>query len=480
MRIVAVTVRRPALLMTACGLLSLAIYIGAFVAPYNLYRLARLGSPADLGEISGYSSSACALYVGAVTVLFGLYLLALRWAWRLEGWQPCLWVIALGLVAAVILTQVYPYAATDVFLYIVRGRVLGIYGRNSMLVPPGAFPTAPYLPFQSEWTRTPSPYGPLWEWTAAALARLGDGSLVRSLLVFKAFGFLNYLGCMALIIAILRTGRAGRILPGLLAFAWNPLVLLETHAMAHNDLYMVLFILLALWFWQRKRYLWVLVALALGGLIKYVPFLLLPPTWVLMRRRLPEGLWWRYVLLGGLISIVLAVLLMIPLWPGWAQWELTRQMDRIHTSGAAWVIIVLGRFIPQALAFTIGLWLMRISFALAWVIILVQVARRDGSLAQGYYHLLYAWLALGAVAFGYWYVSWLIALIPLIPGRELRGRTISFAWCGLLSMAIYTFGIGLQFWRLHLIAVPFTFVLPFLLSRGLMRLFPDPDSETGG
>ena len=466
MRIVAVTVRRPALLMTACGLLSLAIYIGAFVAPYNLYRLARLGSPADLGEISRYSFSACALYVGAVTVLFGLYLLALRWARHLEGWQPCLWVIALGLAAAAILTQVYPYTATDAFLYIVRGRVLGIYGRNSMLVPPGAFPTAPYLPFQSEWTRIPSPYGPLWEWTAAALARLGDGSLVRSLLVFKAFGFLNYVGCMALIIAILRARRAGRVLPGLLAFAWNPLVLLETHAMAHNDLYMVFFILLSIWLWDRGHYPAVFVALTLGVLIKFVPLVLFPPALAMLKRRLSWRAWWCNSLLGLFGSGIVVVLFFASLWPGWGFLDATQRASRVHTSLPALAILMLYRFAPSLPAFDLGLWLVRVLFAGGYLLGLVWMLRRDMDVAEGYYYTLYICLVWGLAAFGYWYIAWLVALMPLLSRRELWGRTVLFSCGGLLSVAIYTFSVGrLELWVSYMLAALITFALPYLLPR---------------
>ena len=82
-----------------------------------------------------------------------------------------------------------------------------------------AFPDmTQYLPFPSEWADTPSPYGPLWEWTAAGLARTGDGTLLRSLFTFKYFGLVCYLVCIGLILAILRRRRAAKLVQATIAF----------------------------------------------------------------------------------------------------------------------------------------------------------------------------------------------------------------------------------------------------------------------
>jgi hypothetical protein len=448
-----------------CGALSVGIYWGGFAAPFLLYPLAQAKSPADIGMMTGYSLFGCARYVGAVLALFGLYGVGMNLARGLRGKQAALLIVASGLAAAIVLVQVYPYAATDVFLYIVRGRVLGVYGQNSLVVPPAAFPTEPYLPFASEWTEVPSPYGPLWELTAALLARLGDGGLVRSLLVFKGFALLTYLACLALIAAILWASKPENLLVGVLAFAWNPLVLLETHAMAHNDLYMVFFVLLSLWFWERKQYALVFMALTLGGLVKYVPFLLLLPALLLLKRRLNWRSWWRSVLLGGFGSGLLVVLFFAPLWPGRGAWDIAQQAGRVHTSVAAFVIVMLYQLAPQLPAFQLGLGLARLLFvsALAWS--LIQMWRRDAAVAEGYYRPLYAGLVWAAVAFGYWYVAWLVALMPFLSQRELWRRTVFFSCSGLLSVAVYTFGIKvLDLWAIYLLAVPMTFALPYLLS----------------
>ena len=355
--------------------------------------------------------------------------------------RQALWVVfGVSVAAALLLSFVYPYGAADIFLYVVRGRVLGIYGLNSSVVPPEYTPVAGYLPFLSEWTAVPSPYGPLWEWVAAGLARLGDGSLAASLLAFKGWGALCYLGSGLLLTDILRRGRPALWLPGLVALMWNPLVLLETMAMGHNDIFMMFFVLLALWFAVRSCYGGIYVALALGALVKYVPLLLVPPTVLWMARRLPPRMFWKHLLGGLLVALVLTGLIWWPLWPGWDSLPFLKQLGRGHFSLGIWIILLLRRLWPGGDFYSLGLWITRAAFAVAYASVVARAFRGRGQLAEHYRNALYAWLVFGAFAFGYWYIAWLIALMPLSRVRRTWLRIVIFSFVGLFSVALYTYG----------------------------------------
>ena len=89
--------RRQVLLLLLLGLLSIATYLCAFAWPYSQSWLAASGSAPDLGVLTGHSPVACALYVGAVTTLFGLYVGAIRLASRLREAPGCAVVITCGL-----------------------------------------------------------------------------------------------------------------------------------------------------------------------------------------------------------------------------------------------------------------------------------------------------------------------------------------------------------------------------------------------
>ncbi len=456
---------RPGGRLWLCGLLSLGVYLVAFVLPYRLPHWAARGAPADLGKLTGYSWGGGLGYFAALLALFALYVLALASAPQGAPQQGIACALGLGITCAVVLCWVYPYAAADIFLYLVRGRVLGIYGQNSLRVPPAAFPLADYLPFPSEWAETPSPYGPLWEWLAAGLARLGDGSLVRSLLAFKGLALVSYVGCALILWRLLRAEAPQRALQGLVAFAWNPLVLLEAHAMGHNDLVMMVWVLLALWLWRRGWYSGALVALVVGALVKYVPLLLVPPALLLLWRRLGPRAWWRTVLRAGLVSAALVALTLAPLWPGWAAWEVGGQLSRGHNSLGVWLILALRALVPEPLAFDLGLWASRLGFLAAYGLILAQSRSRPPHLPYLFHRILYAWLLLGAFSFGYWYIAWLIALLPLLPEGKAWGRTLLFAWCGLLSVCLYTFGgrwSGVDYLTVCLVVIPLVLGAPLL------------------
>lgn len=458
------TVSRPWRRLGLWGLLSLGIYLGAFVLPYRLPHWAARGSPADLGKLTGYSWAGGLGYMGALLALFALYLLALTETPSGAEARGAGLILGLGLACAVALCWVYPYGAADIFLYIVRGRVLGLHGQSSLRVPPAAFPLDPYLPFPSEWAEIPSPYGPLWEWLAAGLAWLGDGSLVRSLLAFKGLALAGYVGCALLLWRLLRDEAPERALQGLVAFAWNPLILLEAHAMGHNDLVMLFWVLLTLWLWRRERYSGALVALGVGALVKYVPLLLLPPALLLLWQRLAPRAWWRTVLRAGLVGAALTALTLAPLWPGWEAWAVAGQLRQGHNSLGVWLVLLLSDVLPAAWAYALGVGLARYGFLAAYGLILAQSWARPPELPHLFYRILYAWLLLGAFSFGYWYITWLIALLPLLP-KENWGRVLLFAWCGLLSVAWYTFGgrwSGVDYLTVCLVVIPVVLGAPLL------------------
>lgn len=77
--------RRRVLWLALLGLLSVVTYWCAFAWPYGQSQLVASGSEPDIALLTDHSPGACALYVGAVTLLFGLYLAAVRLASRLRG-----------------------------------------------------------------------------------------------------------------------------------------------------------------------------------------------------------------------------------------------------------------------------------------------------------------------------------------------------------------------------------------------------------
>jgi hypothetical protein len=206
----------------------------------------------------------------------------------------------------------------DVFSYIAYGRLTNDYGLNPYIWPPSVL-RDPVVSWVAEvWRSYPSPYGPLWVDLQWLLAHIGDQlSLADQALVYRAVANALLLMNVALVWRLL--GRLTPLSPGqrltsLAALAWNPLMLFEIAANAHNDVLMVTFALAALLlFGASSRGIWSTMGFAVGALVKYLSALGL--VWLGLAAAARARGWPRRVLrLLGLtvLGTVVAVLAFAP------------------------------------------------------------------------------------------------------------------------------------------------------------------------
>ena len=122
-------------------------------------------------------------------------------------------------------------------------------------------------------------------------------------------------------------------LAGVLLLAWNPVVLYEAWGNGHNDIIMVLWVLLAVWAMLEKRYPLVVLALVMGALVKFIPVLLLPAAVLIAWRQLPDmRSRLRYLLASADGGALLVLLAYWPLWQGPQVLSFTRRLDLFTTS----------------------------------------------------------------------------------------------------------------------------------------------------
>ena len=227
-------------------LLSPLLAQGATILP----QIAGPRAPAALGVWFGPLTVAWT--VGCVVTALG-YLGAL---WLLSrgtiAGRRTVWIILAFEVVFIVTVFVAPgLLSQDMFGYLMYGQIAVVHGLNPYIWPPSAFAHDPLLQWVAPiWRSLPSPYGPVWtdvNWGVARIVR--DSSIVEQVLVYKALAVGLLIATLAMIWALLgRLGANGRPHPGRLAaftaFAWNPLVLIETAGNGHNDA-LVLALLLA-------------------------------------------------------------------------------------------------------------------------------------------------------------------------------------------------------------------------------------------
>lgn len=358
--------------------------------------------------------------------------------------------IMLGCTAVFLITLllIYPLTSIDLYDYLFRGRMLVRYRANTFIQTPQTFDKDP-LYFFVAWKRAVTAYGPLWEsmgWITTWLAGERPGApipgttqhpeLLRLMLAYKSLGIVGFLLCGAAIWGALGTIAPAQRLLGSYLWFWNPLALWESVAAGHNDAWMALLIVIAVWALSDRRTpartedtepsptsalihraLGAFLALTLGGLIKFLALFLGPTVLVAALRRIRDTRSRITLIIGG--GLACTTLVMFAYAPFWAGWQTLRNFgDRGTLFTASW-LATLQAFLrqittketSQTIAASLGVALLACGMLwAAW-----RAWRRPYDLAHHTLWLLLWFLFLCNPWFQPWYLLWALALVALQP-----------------------------------------------------------------
>ena len=324
-----------------------------------------------------------------------------------------------------------------------------------------------FLPLAGEWADQTSPYGPLWELTAAAVTAVAGDNLLVGLLTFKLIGLLAHLGIAYTLWQALATAPQRAAFT--LLWAWNPALLLTFVVSGHNDGLMLLLMALGLLSWRRSSPL-ALWHLTLAALVKPVALLPLPlffaATW--RTRRLTHA----RLLLIMAVSALTGWLLFLPFGsPLPLALRLVREASAVPGFSVTTLLLLIARALGSTVSLTVVGWTARLPFAalllwLLWRTVNGRSPTRSTVDAFGGY-------LLHALSFRIWYASWLFPAALLDAAASENQYRLRVALLFLLTtqlsvliyghVRVYLLG-GSHLWA-HLIGVPFTFGLPLLLAR---------------
>jgi hypothetical protein len=248
---------------------------------------------AGWSTLVGRSLNVGVMFAGTYALLIVGYVVALRLILRLQDSNPRRtigMIIAGWLLSSAALLGAYPGESFDIFDYVFRGRMIVEYGASPLATAPSVFQNQPFYNYIT-WRGQVDTYGPLWEYASGTVAWVVHyvfgraDSHVTYIIGYRLLAvFLT--GLCGLLIALIVRRAAPQLVPAaLLAWFWNPLVLITTAIGAHNDLLMLVAILAALLLFQRQRWIWGLLALALAAHVKLTALLMLPilGLWLLRR-----------------------------------------------------------------------------------------------------------------------------------------------------------------------------------------------------
>jgi hypothetical protein len=414
-----------------------------------------------------------ASYLLLLFALFGIYLWAVRRSFRtravrVEEAPVALRRITGFTVAALLVLLVVPgVLSTDLFSYAWYGRIVAVFGDNPFTHVPADYvwhDSGKWLQWVF-WKETPSAYGPAWVMLAGVIADIAQalgGDIAYHVVGHKVLASLAHVANILLIwkvagIVISRywarpeaakesDWHTGARVAVTLAYAWNPLVMLEIGANGHNDVLLLTGMLAALWLHLLGRWRLACVAFALATLMKFNMVLFIPGyMWLLLWEAAPGGLrnapvrrLWRLTQAVGLM-LVTAVLFYLPFWAGPATLKHITAGPFAELSVNSFGYLVRYKLpeISSHIAAALGwqphdMWATdaigrRLEWPSRWgpILIFAVFALLKTWHARTFPRMLSAWgwmtfvyLTVGAVWFWPWYVTWLVPIVALMgPGR---------------------------------------------------------------
>lgn len=214
------------------------------------------------------------ILLGLISVLYFTYFMGVRSMIRdpkAAASLPPWWMMAVLVYAAAI----PPLFSIDLYEYVLRGRMSAIYGLNPFTCTPHAISGDPLYPIIF-WKGTTSCYGPLWNLFADVFVKISGASDVLNVITFKTAALAAHIASGLLVYQIARKIEPAKC--GVIAalFTFNPYLIFMNLVENHNDVFMILFVLLAVRMVSKEKYTLAIAALAMSVAVKYVTAVLVP------------------------------------------------------------------------------------------------------------------------------------------------------------------------------------------------------------
>jgi alpha-1,6-mannosyltransferase len=368
------------------------------------------------------------------------FLLVLRACAR--GLLPVRTVITLAVAYQVVILLLPLLLSRDVFSYAYYGRIVSRYGGNPYVQTPANFPQDPLSRFiWPEWRNTPSVYGPLFVWLAAAITAVFH-SIPGTIVAFKVVAVGAMVGAMAIVRSLVDRVNPRRTAYAVAMIGLNPIMVFHTAGGGHVDALVMLSVAAAIWLVVAERELTATAALTLGALVKVaaaVPLVLMLAYLIARTERGKRlGLLAKHVALAVGISLITALPFLQRANPTLGMLDLIHHdswmappelMERLFEA--------IGRGVAGSVGGSVGVDIARMAVfaALAVGLIMIgkQVVRRAPLADALFLGAAWGWalilMMLVSPTLFPWYFAWVIPIAWMLP--RVARRTLELA-CAVL------------------------------------------------
>lgn len=261
------------------------------------------------------------IFLLIISSLFIIYAIFIKLSLAGKIDRKKVWIVIL--VSSVLLSFSYNAFSYDLFNNIFDAKIVTFYHQNPYLHKALDYPSDPMLSFM-HWTHRTYPYGPVNLILTVPLSFLGFNYFLITFFLFKFLNTAFYLGSCCLIEKLLRKERGNLDIFGLVFFALNPLVIIEVLVSSHNDIFMIFFALLGIYFLFFKKHFYSYFWLLFGALTKFVTAILLIPfllkTFGFLKKQTSDLNSFSSLCLVFLIAVSFFVLLKLEAQPWYFLW----------------------------------------------------------------------------------------------------------------------------------------------------------------
>ena len=366
------------------------------------------------------------LYLIILAIMTILYSLIIKR--QKENFKNIKQVLIYTLIISAIFLMSISFTCSDVFYYLGIGRLDSKYNENPYYVTITDFvesqeniediekDTVLMQGYLNDWANTTVVYGPIWTVICKFVAALSFGNIDVGIFVFRIINILIHILNGYLIYKISKK-KIFSVMYGL-----NPYMLIEGIMCVHNDIFVVCFILFALYFLLKKKKLKAsLVFLAMASGIKYFAILLLP-LFIIYHFR-DEKILKRFMKCIQYGSFF-AVILIIPYLFYIRDFEVFAGIFTMQTRFAKnFYIIIEEYFSPSNLKVLINKFLLAIFiyiFALRSLVLLFKKKIKFIKEAKEAEYFLMAFLFLLITNFQPWYIMWLFPLLMWQSSKNIK------------------------------------------------------------
>ena len=245
------------------------------------------------------------------------------------------WVLFF-IIIGIFLCSTPPGFGGDMMEYLMRGRILSVYGKNPYLHVSSEFPGDLLYPY-SIWRFTPETYGPLFVMIEALPSKFFPNSIFGMIFSFKLIVLVFFLLGVYFFMRICRkvSPDIPKELP--IFFALNPLILIRSLVDGHNDILMVSLTIGCVYFFLEKKYTRAALFWAAAFAVKFIVIILLPVLFLMMLKNEKNEKGMAKALLTCMAQAVAVFgalfVLFMPFWVGFKTFEVVLSASKwFHTN----------------------------------------------------------------------------------------------------------------------------------------------------